>query len=329
MLLSVQACSPNDSGLSLANGWVAETVSENSDHYPDMLALSPDENHIFQSLETRENLLSPSLARLDLRSGKRDILIYGLARADGLKQAADGSLWLGEEREDGLIWRINSPESLPPGQRIDRHQLRSSHPDIRAILAAGRFAHEGMAFSKDGRYLYLADEWKEGCLFRFELATSKLQVLHKKKGWLLIKRPESARVEAERLHGQMFVRIEDMETLPDGRILMAETGDEKIPGKILTLKDDSTGPEIGVYLKNARLHHPDNLEWDNRRSKLWVTDDSNPSLLWTWDGEKLYEIARHDWAEITGVESTTDGSVFINLQHRKFGQDLTLRLQEK
>jgi sugar lactone lactonase YvrE len=329
MLPVIQACGPNDTGISLAGDWVADIVSENGDQMPDMMVLSPDHRYLYQSLETNENLLSPSLARMDLRTGRRDLLIHGMARADGLKMAPDGSLWLGEEWQDGLVWRIESPEKLPPGQRVDRQRLKSSHSSIQPVPAAGRFAHEGLAFSKDGRYLYLADEWKEGCLYRYELSSGALQVFHSKQGWLTIERPHAARVESEKLHGRMFLRIEDMERLPDGRILMSETGSAESPGKILVLKDGYPGAEVGVYLKHERLRHPDNLEWDNVHSWLWITDDSDPSILWIWDGRNLREVARHDSAEITGVESASDGSIYINLQHHRFAQDLTLRLRKK
>ena len=68
-------------------------------------------------------------------------------------------------------------------------------------------------------------------------------------------------------------------------------------------------------------------EWDTVRNWLWISDDDKPSHLWAWDGKALSEIARHGMAEITGVESAADGAIYINLQRRIGGPDLTLRLR--
>ncbi len=317
-------CQSENAGLTLMPGWQVSRLAECADDRPDMLALSGDGQYLYQSCETSESPLAPSLARIDLTSGKRDILLYGLHRADGLKLAPDGSLWLGEETEDGLIWRIKNPGTMEPGQRVDRQRLVSSTDRIAPLLTAGRFSHEGIAFSDDGRFAYLADEWEEGCVYRFILKSQQLQVMHEARGWLDIPQPIEARVEAEKLHGHLFNRIEDMERLPDGRILMAETG----TGRILVLDDRAAKPTVSIFLQHAGLRHPDNLEWDASRNWLWITDDHNPSILWTWDGKTFSQIASHKGSEITGIESGPDGSIYINLQYRLFRPALTLRLFE-
>ncbi len=316
------ACQSENGGLDLAEGWQAEILAECGDDRPDMLALSADNRFLYQSCESNASMLSPSLARISLATGRRDILLYGLHRADGLKFAPDGSLWLGEEATDGHIWRIQKPATLPPGQRADRLRLVSSSRQVHPLPALGRFAHEGISFSTDGRFAYLADEWKKGCIYRFSFGTKRLQVMRASGGWLDIPVPSAARTEAGKLHGHIFNRIEDMEQLPDGRILMAETG----TGHILALDDRGNLPQVSVYLKDARLGRPDNLEWDSSRGWLWITDDSDPSILWAWDGKRLHRIASHHDSEITGVESGPDGSIYIDLQDRMFRPDLTLRL---
>ena len=313
-------------GLITAPGWKVESIMEWDDALPDMLLLSRDEKLLYVTCETNANMLAPSLARVDLEKRTNDILILGLARADGLKMDSSGNLWLGEETPDGLVIRITSPDSFPPGQRLDRDRLVSSHPDITPILHAGRFSHEGLAFSKNGEFLYLADEWIEGCLYRMSIASGGLEVLHKKKGWLKINTPNEARFKAEVLHGRLFQRLEDMETLPDGRILMAETGSKASQGRIWILDDRGESPQITVYLENSEIFHPDNIEWDRKRSWLWITDDHSPSNLWAYDGSKLHNIASHSSAEITGVESSSNGTIYLNLQHRSFGSDLTVSL---
>jgi len=327
LLLLLPACQ-EETGIWLAEGWRAQVVAEYADELPDMQVLSADERFLYQTCEARSNQLSPSLARIDLKSGKREILLYGLDRADGLKLGPEGKLWIGEETGDGLVWQIEQPALLPAEQRVDRIRLASSDRRIRPLLAAGRMMHEGLAFSHDYKFLYLADEWAEGCLYRLHVLDGRLQVFNARKGWLDIPDPAKARIEAERLHGRLFERPEDMEGLPDGRILIAETGNGDNTGRIWALTDVGDQPELTVYLEDARIHHPDNLEWDARRGWLWISDDDDPSHLWAWDGNKLTEIARHDMAEITGVESSPGGDIYINVQHRIGGPDLTLRLQD-
>ncbi len=150
-----------------------------------------------------------------------------------------------------------------------------------------------------------------------------MSVLNDEGQWHVISGPMQAREAARRLHAMHFNRIEDMETLPDGRILMAETG----TGRILLLDDRSAHPAISTYLHDTNIAHPDNLAWDARRKWLWITDDSSPSALWAWDGRQMMRIASHAHAEITGVLALGD-NIYLNLQNRKNGPELTLRLYQ-
>ncbi|MDX8397068.1 MAG: hypothetical protein R8K49_01985 [Mariprofundaceae bacterium] len=321
--LLLSSCDFNPTELNLQQGWSAQSIAAWRDYKPDMMVFSKDGKTLYVSCENHASLLAPSLISIDLQSYQRQILLYGLNRADGLKQAPDGSLWIGEEAPDGLIWRLTEPGKFPIEQRVDRTSLQTSHPAIAPLHRVGRFSHEGFTFSINGRYAYLADEWEEGCLYRYDMETHKLFVLHQTTGWVAIRQPENARQDAEKLHAQYFNRIEDMETLPDGRILMAETG----TGKILILDDRNKKVKIDTYLSDARLLHPDNLAWDEQRQWLWITDDDSPSYLWVWDGQQLNEIAQHSSAEITGV-AIHQGDIFINLQ-RNFGlPEVLLRLHQ-
>ncbi len=324
-LMLATSCA-TDTGLELASDWQVSVISEWQDEKPDMLVFSDDGKTLFISCETNSDMLSPSLARIDLQNGQRETILYGLHRADGLKIDRHGDIWLGEETADGLVYKISSPQGIAAEQRVDRARVVASHPNIAPVLAAGRFSHEGMAFSGNHRYLYLADEWKEGCLYRYELSSGKLTVFHSKKGWLEINTPKDARFKAEVLHGTYFERLEDMELLPDGTILMAETGAGDRTGRIWRLDDRGIQPTVSHYLEHPDLAHPDNLEWDEKRGWLWITDDSSPSKLLAWDGKKVIRIATHRTGEITGIESRHDGSLWFNLQHRIFGPDLTMKI---
>ena len=163
----------------------------------------------------------------------------------------------------------------------------------------------------------------EGCLYRLNLTTHKLYVFHHKKGWLHIQDTAHARIEAEKLHGRWYNRMEDMELMPDGSILIAETG----TGNILKLDDSGNKPIITTFLQHDDIEHPDNLEWDNKRGWLWISDDSIRSELWAWDGKNFKRMAYHDTAEITGLESD-HGTIYFNLQHRRFAPDLTMKIYQ-
>jgi len=325
ILMLTSSCS-SDSGLELTAGWQADVIATWQDEKPDMLVLSADGSTLFVSCETTADMLSPSLARINLNSGARQTILYGLNRGDGLKMDRHGDLWLGEEVEDGRIYKIVAPQKMAAEQRVDRQRLVTTHAGIIPVLTAGRFSHEGLAHSIDGRYLYLADEWKEGCLYRYTLATGLLEVFHSSKGWLTINTPDDSRFKAEVLHGKYFYRLEDIETLPDGRVLLAETGSKSYRGRIWILDDRKRKPTVSHYLEHPDLVHPDNLEWDEKRNWLWITDDSSPSKLLAWDGKSMTQIASHDFGEITGVESSPDGSIYFNLQNNTFAPDMTLKV---
>jgi secreted PhoX family phosphatase len=223
-----------------------------------------------------------------------------------------------------LIWRIAGIDKLPAEQTVDRLTLNASHAAIVPFRAAGRFSHEGLTFSRDKRFAYLADEDKTGAIYRFNMEKRNLSVLDAAMTWRIIDDPDEARATARHLNAASFNRLEDMETLPDGRILMAETG----TGKVLALSDHGTNASIETLLHDEQIAHPDNLAWDEKRQLLWITDDDKPSALWTWDGRESRRIALHRKAEITGVLPIGD-DIYINLQGMKNGSELTVRLFEK
>ncbi len=311
-------CDMNPIGIDLAPGWQARSVVAWRHVRPDMLALSPSGRWLYVSCETRASMMAPSLAAIDLKRGHHSFLLYGLMRADGLKFAPDGSLWVGEEFPGGLIWRIAQPDKLPVEQKVDRARLTASHPAIAPLDFAGRFAHEGIAFSPDGRFAWLADEHEHGALYRLNLRTRQLAWLTDA-GW----RPATAASRAT-LRPRAFNRIEDMETLPDGRVLMAETG----TGRILALDDTGRKPRVSVFLADARIPHPDNLAWDKHRRWLWITNDDTPSSLWAWDGRRVFRVAQHAHAEITGVLAV-GRDIYFNLQAAGRGPELTMRMRER
>jgi len=324
LCLSISACDMNPIGLELDPGWQQRSVAVWRNSKPDMMALSPEGKWLYVSCETKASRNAPSLAAINLETGRQYFLIFGLMRADALKFAPDGSLWIGEEFPEGLIWRIAGIDKLPAEQTVDRLTLNVSHAAIVPFRAAGRFSHEGLTFSRDKRFAYLADEDKAGAIYRFNMKKRSLSVLDAAMTWRIVDDPDEARATARHLNAASFNRLEDMETLPDGRILLAETG----TGKVLALADHGTNASIETLMYDEQIAHPDNLAWDDKRQVLWITDDDKPSSLWTWDGRISRRIALHRKAEITGV-LPIDDDIYINLQGMNNGSELTVRLFEK
>jgi len=322
LFMGMTACDFNPSGLQTESGWKAHSIGAWRDLHPDDIVVSANQKWLYISCKTQASLLSPSLMAINLKTDHQRILLFGLHRAAALKLAPDGSLWLGEEAKQGLIWRITEPDTLPDEQRVDRDKFQSSHPAITPIYKAGQFAHKGLTFSKDGRFAYMADEWQEGCVYRYNILQHKLEVLHKDKGWLRIRDPQHARIDAEKLHGQYFNRIRDMQTLPDGKVLLAEYG----TGNILVLDDNQPNPHIKTWLSHDLLLHPDSLAWDEKRQWLWISDGDEASYLWAWDGEVLQPIANHQHAKITGI-ALHNAQVFINLQRSLSRPEILMRLE--
>jgi len=314
----------NPIGLELDSAWQQRSVAVWRNSKPDMMALSPEGKWLYISCETKASRNAPSLAAINLETGRQYFLIFGLMRADALKFAPDGSLWIGEEFSEGLIWRIAGIDKLPVEQTVDRLTLNASHAAIVPFRAAGRFSHEGLTFSNDKRFAYMADEDKSGAIYRFDLEKRSLSVLDIAMKWQVVDDPDEARATAHQLNAASFNRVEDMETLPDGRIVLAETG----TGKVLVLYDHGAKANIETLLHDEQIVHPDNLAWDEKRQLLWITDDDKPSALWTWNGRESRRIALHHAAEITGVLPIND-DIYINLQGMNNGSELTVKLTEK
>ncbi|MDQ6987125.1 MAG: hypothetical protein Q9M25_04925 [Mariprofundaceae bacterium] len=319
--LFFSSCDMDPIGLQLEAGWQAKSVAVWRNMRPDMMALSANGTWLYISCETRASVSLPSLVVINLKNGRRHVLVSGLMRADALKFAPDGSLWIGEEFPEGLIWRIADVDKLPPDQTVERMSMYVSDDAIAPYRPAGRFAHEGLTFSADHRFAYLADEDKNGAIYRLELKSRRLDVLDGNFRWREVRDPDDARAAARQMQAASFNRLEDMETLPDGRIVLAETD----AGRVLVMQDHGEHATVETLLQDGRIVHPDNLAWDDKRHLLWITDDSKPSALWVWDGREATRIALHRQAEITGVLPVGD-DIYINLQGGETAPELTVKL---
>lgn len=317
------ACSLDPIRIELAPGWHVKSLAAWRHAKPQQLAATTDGHWLYVSFDSDAGISRPSLAAINLRSGRQLILLNGLHKAHTLKQAPDKSLWIGEAFNEGMIWRIAEPDQLPEDQRIERSTLSVSHPSIAPLAAAGRFTHAGIAFSDDGRYAYMTSSDNTGRLFRYAALERRLEVLGEE-AWLTITTPESALSEAEQLGARSFGPLGDAIRLPDGRIVIAEP--ER--GRLLQLKDSDAAPALSDYLSDAQLDHPSSLLWDAARNTLWIGDSGKPSHLWRYDGNRLETIGTHRSARI-GSLSSHDETIFFNLGSHESGPEITLKLTEQ
>jgi len=317
------SCSFDAIQLDLAPGWKVQSLAAWRNTNPQATTPSKDGKWLYISLENSAGLSSPSLVSISMNSGRHQTLLSGLHRAHGLKIAPDTSLWIGEQFDQGMIWRITEPNRLPIDQRIDRGSLSISHPAIAPLPDAGRFSHSGFAFSIDGRFAYMSGADRQGRIYRYELRSRILQVLHEQQGWVSIDNPESAEAEAHQLGARAFSPLGGIAILPDGLILIAEPSQ----ARILQLNDRGEQPKLSTYLKDEQLNHPEDLVWDLARQWLWISDGINPSHLWVYNGNRLSRIATHNKARITGISMHRE-TLFLNLRNNVSAPEITLQLTE-
>jgi len=323
-LLVAASCDLNTVGIELSPGWSSKSLAAWRNAKPQMLTTSKEGKWLYISYETTASITAPSLASININTGRQLILLRGLHNAHTLKQAPDKSLWIGEQFKKGIIWRISEPDKLPDDQRIDRAELSISHPAIVPMQAAGVFEHSGFDFSTNGRFAYLTSAGSQGHIYRYALISRQLQVLHKELGWLAIANPESAEAEAVHLDAQSFMPLQSVAALPDGRILIVEPDRHRI----LQLDDDGDKARLSTYLDDEKLTQATDLAWDAQRQWLWITDGDKPSRLWAYNGNRLIPIASHKKARFTGIALHQE-KVFLNLRDNDPGPEIILQLTEK
>ena len=323
IVLILAGCQTNGAGLKLAPGWSYQSLSAWKAITPNKMALSSGKDWLYISGERSQYSSEAGVIAIRLSSSRTHILVQGMRNANGIRLAPDGSLWIAEDDPKGVVWRMAEPDQFPSDQRVDPVELTSSYVSLAPFNSAGQFHHRAIAFSADGRFAYLADASAAGSLFRLELKSRTLAVYHSEKGWLAVN-PDEATGSALTLGARAFAGIHDIERLPDGTLLLAESGS----GHILQLHDDGKRPRIEPWLDNPSLSHPDDMSWDSARHWLWITDHGEQSVVWAWDGRKLHEIMRHPTSRFGGVLATDD-AVYVNLQRGRYNPAMTLRLHEK
>jgi len=323
MLLALVACQIDGTGLVTAPGWHYHSLGAWKNLTPNQMALSADGRWLYFGSETSEFTTVAGVAALNTKSGRTHVLIQGLHNVNGMRFAPDGSLWVAEGGDQGGIWRMAEPAHFPDDQRVNALTRESTHPGFSPFRFAGRFAHRAIAFSANQRFAYLADAAAGGSLYRLEMRARRLDVFHRKKGWVKVI-PEDAVIAARSMGAAKFESISDIERLPDGTLLLAESGS----GTILKLDDRADKPVLSPWLKRDALHHPTALAWDQSRQWLWITDAAAPSTLWAWDGHYLHDIVHHPASRISAVLAAGD-RIYVNVQRGRNNPSVTFILKEK
>jgi len=320
----MMACQIDGLQLHMAKDWSYRSIVAWKHADPAQLSLSDDQHWLYITTNGEATAFGASLVAVNMKSGRHHTLIYGLNRAEAMAMAPDGTLWLGEDFANGLIWRITKPDELPEEQQVDRVRQRSDHPAVSNLRIAGVFAHASMVFSADGRDVYMADAVEGGGLYRFRIASQQLQVWHDAGHWQDVHHPDEARIEAKQLQARAFHHIRGLTRMDDGRILLAESG----TGTVFALSDGEK-PTLEAWLSNSGVQHPTSIAWDSKRHWLWLTDQGKHAWLWAWDGRNLLEVARHETGSIAGVHSV-QGRVFVNVRRAQGGApEAVIELQER
>lgn len=175
------------------------------------------------------------------------------------------------------------------------------NPQTRKVLgkrwAMGRFMHKGCLAMADSKTVYMADNQAPGILFKFvadtagNLRTGQLYAWRAQadslgRHWVTIQRGRDTLMHARRhaLSGgaSIFMGLDDMEMLPDGTILIAESG------------ADSTdlGPAIGlggsVMAHLSKFHLGNNL-YDDRHGRILRYDPKTEQVTVFLEGGQALE----------------------------------------
>jgi len=323
LIVLLSACQGNGTGLVLAPGWTYHSLGAWRNLMPNHMAMGAKGRWLYFGSELSEHSAVAGVAALNVKNGHTHVLVEGLRNVNGVGFAPDGSLWVAEGGDQGLIWRMSEPAHFPDDQRVNTVSRESTHPGFAPFRFAGTFDHKAIAFSADHRFAYLADVANGGSLYRLDIRARQLTVFHRHQGWLKVI-PEDAVIAAHKLGAARFESISDIERLPNGTLLLAESGS----GQILMLDDRTEKPVVKSWLKRSELRHPGDMAWDASRQWLWITDAATPSSLWAWDGQNIHQIIHHPGSTFSAV-LVDDGKIYVNIQLGRNNPSMTFVLQER
>ncbi len=165
----------------VAKGLKVEYVTRTSAHKADMMLLWPNGQnpthiisaveefspHVIGKLTSGIDKLTPSVQRIELATGKSEIILRGLAGADGIRMTAWGTLLVPEENGNGNAYEIIDPLHVTNhtvtdralGAIVDADGKPSNRIVKRSVLPT--MAWEGMAVLPNG-VVIAGDELRPG-----------------------------------------------------------------------------------------------------------------------------------------------------------------------
>lgn len=157
---------------------------------------------------------------------------------------------------------------------------------IRKLWSLGRFSHEGVLCMENGKTVYLMDDDGPGLFFKFvadeagDYTQGQLYAYQQSDDlqsgeWLPLPMERDslnyARDVALRRGATIFIRLEDIEILPDGRLIMTETGLDRV--------DLSRAVGLGgTVAKHLEPHHTGDHVYSDYFGRFLVFDIESNKL---------------------------------------------------
>lgn len=157
--------------LLLAKGLKARFLTREAANQTDMMVFWPDDRHpshlftaveVFSPATTTDGKPQPFVQRLDLRTGRVDVVVRGGLGGDPIRRTPWGTLIVGEEVQDGAVYEILDPLKVTEAVITDRSSGDNTHPqNIAKRPALGIKSWEGIGVLESG-VLYAGDELRPG-----------------------------------------------------------------------------------------------------------------------------------------------------------------------
>ena len=163
--------------------------------------------------------------------------------------------------------------------------------------AMGRYSHESAAVDPSTGAVYCTSDFRGGAFYKFvpdrpgDLASGSLFAFRAAdRSWLKIDDPYSAQEEALAKGATAYNRHEDLEWGRDGKLYIAETGNETGPvaqrdlyGRIRRFDPASGATDVFVEGGLQTLINPDNITVDSAGNLFICEDKPDPMLALTGD----------------------------------------------
>ena len=230
--------------------------------------------------------------------------------------------WLScEEVDHGRVWEC------------DPHGIEAA--GVRPAL--GVFKHEAVAVDPLNRKLYLTEDQKDGCLYRFtpyrypDLAAGKLEAARVIQGetgkveWLEIGDPSAGRAATRFQTGASRFRCGEGIAYFGGRIFFTTKGDNRVWAFDINSQVLSILYDDGAYIDPV-LTGVDNVTVSADGSLYVAEDGGNMQIVVIASDGAIYpflELEGHDKSEIAGVAFSPDDSrLYFSSQRGRTGDDL-------